>query len=101
MTTDAVQDHPETPQSRCWCCGAQESDSDLVHLGNHPEVGICIRCAGWVRRRARELEDRHSHGIPARLRGLVRGARATVMAKGWHERGPLGALLRRIDRYLP
>ncbi|WP_245992370.1 hypothetical protein [Prauserella muralis] len=76
-------------------------DAELVHLGNHPEVGICVSCARWVQRRARALEDRHSRGVAAHLRALVGSARAAVIARGWHERGRLGAFLRRLDRYLP
>jgi len=44
----------ETGQSRCWCCGRDRSEDDLVHLATHPEVGICINCVQFLRRRARD-----------------------------------------------
>ena len=37
-------------QSRCWCCGRPRSENTLVHLGSHPEVGICSSCVHFLRR---------------------------------------------------
>jgi hypothetical protein len=39
--------------------------------------------------------------VAARLRGVLHAARGHVFNRGWHERGHLGALLRRLDRHLP
>ena len=39
--TQAAKD--QTGESRCWCCGKPRPEDTLVHLGSHPEVGICSR----------------------------------------------------------
>jgi hypothetical protein len=101
VTAHAAHDYDESSQPRCWCCGADKSDNELVHLGNHPEVGICPRCAHWVHRRGTQLEDAKHPSIAARLRAIVHALRTAVINKGWHQGGFLGTLLRRIDRYLP
>lgn len=101
MATHAMHDTAEPPQPRCWCCGVEARDNELVHLGNHPEVGICPGCAHWVHRRATQLEDEQHPTTAARARAVVHGLRAIVVKRGWHRRGVLGALLRRIDRHLP
>jgi hypothetical protein len=43
-----------TDESECWCCGRARSSDTLVHLGNHPEVNICISCVHFLQRRARD-----------------------------------------------
>jgi hypothetical protein len=101
MTAHTAQDHAETSSPQCWCCGASKNDNELVHLGNHPEVGICTRCAHWVHRRGTQLDDAQHPSIAARLRSIVHALRTAIVNKGWHERGLLGTLLRRIDRHLP
>jgi len=45
-----------TGESGCWCCGRSTSYDALVHLGNHPEVGICINCVHFLGRRARDYQ---------------------------------------------
>ncbi|MGH3516340.1 MAG: hypothetical protein ACRDQ7_02765 [Haloechinothrix sp.] len=85
----------------CWCCGTEYPESQLVRLGRHPEVAVCVGCARWLRRRARQRYDEQHPSPTGRLRGGVQAIRAAVIRKGWHERGALGALLRRIDRHLP
>jgi hypothetical protein len=32
-------------QAECWCCGQQQPPAEMIHLGNHPEVALCLRCA--------------------------------------------------------
>ena len=99
MTTAAHGPSSEAPQ--CWCCGAQYSETALVRLGQHPEVGICFECAHWLRRRATARHD-EQHPTPAGdLRRVVQAARDHVIDRGWHHRRPLGPLLRRIDHHLP
>lgn len=89
------------PPSPCWCCGSSYPDDELVHLGQHPEVAVCLGCTRWLRRRAtRRLDDRNP-SVRGRFRAGVAWVRSGVMKRGWHERGLLGALLRRIDRHLP
>ena len=96
---EAQQDAPTSP--RCWCCGQAYPEADLVRLGQHPEVGVCARCAHWLHRRAQERIDEHQPGPAAWARGGVRRVRAAVMHRGWHDRPLVGPLLRWIDRHLP
>ncbi|MCA1675072.1 MAG: hypothetical protein LC799_23750 [Actinobacteria bacterium] len=89
------------PGMGCWCCGTEYPEADLVRLGQHPEVGVCLGCARWLQRRAvLRYGERHPSPI-ARLRAGVNAVRSAVVRKGWHERGVLGAVLRWIDRRLP
>lgn len=85
----------------CWCCGNRFTPDELIHLGSHPEVALCTDCARWAHRRATELRDARHRSLGAPVRAAVRRARNHVIARGWHERGALGRLLRRIDRHLP
>jgi hypothetical protein len=32
-------------ENGCWCCGGEYAASDLVTLGAHPEVHVCVDCA--------------------------------------------------------
>lgn len=43
--------------AECWCCGHDYSAERLVHLGSHPEVGVCLRCAHFLHRQAGQRED--------------------------------------------
>ena len=54
MSAEAEAAAGETGESGCWCCGRITSQEALVHLGNHPEVGICVSCVRFLGRRARE-----------------------------------------------
>lgn len=101
MTAQAASENADVARPRCWCCGSERRTEELVHLGNHPEVGVCVGCARWLHRRATELEDAGRRTMPVRLRAVVRAARNVVISRGWHRRGILGRILRRIDRYLP
>ncbi|MFC4950997.1 hypothetical protein [Pseudonocardia sp. GCM10023141] len=93
--------HEPTAAPTCWCCGKAFPEHELTRLGAHPEVGVCLGCAIYLKRRATVQRDEH-HPTPAsRLRGGIDTARNAVIRRGWHERGPLAALLRRIDRFLP
>lgn len=72
-----------------------------MHLGNHPEVAVCIRCAHWLSKAAWELADRDKSSPAARARDGMRALRRTVVAHGWHERGPVGRVLRWLGRFVP
>jgi hypothetical protein len=97
-----VQPEPESASgTRCWCCGTEYPETQLVRLGQRPEVGVCLRCTRWLQRRAVQRYDEQHPSPTARLRSRVRAVRAVVITRGWHERGMLGALLRWIDRHLP
>ncbi|CRK57740.1 hypothetical protein [Alloactinosynnema sp. L-07] len=99
MTVQREDDTTSAP--KCWCCGKDHPEARLVRLGAHPEVAVCLDCARWLHRRARHREDEHRSGLGPRLRAGIDAVRAGVIRRGWHERGVLGALLRRIDRHLP
>jgi hypothetical protein len=100
MTT-APADRREEPGPVCWCCGRPAAEFELVRLGAHPGVGVCDDCTRVLRRRS---AARHDHRHPSAL-GLVRQGVGTirnrVVAHGWHDRGRVGVLLRRLDRHLP
>lgn len=88
----------ETGQSACWCCGRETADDALVHLGNHPEVGICISCVHFLGRRARDYQ---ANVMRQRLRRGAESARGQIMARGWHERPAIGPALKWLNRHLP
>lgn len=88
----------EAGQSRCWCCGRNSPEDVLVHLGNHPEVGICVNCVHFLRRRAR---DQQANMMRRRLRSAAESIRRDVMARGWHQHPVMGPVLRWLNRHLP
>lgn len=90
-----------TVSAECWCCGSAFPEADLVRLGQHPEVGVCLGCARWLYRRRTERLDRARPTVPARVRSVVRATRAAVIRRGWPDRPKLGRLLRWIDRHIP
>jgi hypothetical protein len=94
--TQTVRD--QASESRCWCCGKARAENELVHLGNHPEVGICINCVHFLQRRAR---DHQATVMRQRLRGAAESVRGEVMTRGWHERPVVGPALRWLNRHLP
>lgn len=73
----------------------------MVHLGNHPEVALCLACARWTAKRAWEIEDSGRAGTAARVRGHLRAARAGVIRRGWHRNRVLSAPLKWLGRRLP
>src|SRR5258705_11516381 len=88
----------QTDEGQCWWCGLVSSDDALVRLGNHPEVGICISCVHFLRRRAR---DHQATVVRQTLRGAAETVRGQVMARGWHERPVIGPALQWLNRHLP
>lgn len=97
-----VRPEPDSASvTRCWCCGGGFPEPELVRLGEHPEVGVCLRCARWLWRRAVRRRDELRPSVAGRLRGCVHVVREAVIRRGWHERGALGVFLRWLDRYLP
>ncbi len=88
----------ETGQGTCWCCGRNSSEDALVHLGNHPEVGICINCVHFLGRRARDYQ---ATVMRQRLRGVAESVQGQVMARGWHQRPVIGPALRWVNQHLP
>ena len=99
MTVQPEQERAS--ETGCWCCGTKYPEAELVRLGQHPEVGVCLRCARWLQRRAVQRHDEHHPSPTARLHAGIRAVQSAVIRKGWHERGMLGGVLRWIDRRLP
>jgi dissimilatory sulfite reductase (desulfoviridin) alpha/beta subunit len=73
----------------------------MVHLGNHPEVALCIGCGHWASKQAWAIEDRSRTGLAVRIRGHVRRARQTVIRRGWQRNPILGRGLRWLGRFIP
>ncbi|MGI8761599.1 MAG: hypothetical protein ACR2LF_09985 [Jatrophihabitantaceae bacterium] len=96
----AVQDDPQG-RSECWCCGTIEDAAKLVHLGNHPEVTVCTRCAHSISKWAWEIEDQSRTGLAVRARDRFRDLRKTVVHRGWHRHRFIGAPLRWIGKHTP
>jgi hypothetical protein len=103
---DGAQDRPMTTTTdaaptTCWCCGTPRPSGDLVPLGAHPEVAVCLRCAHWLHQRARAREDERSPSPSARARGVLRAGRRAVVRRGWHRLPVIGPVLRRLGPRLP
>lgn len=100
MTATAVEDEFAS-RSECWCCGNVNDPRDLVRLGNHPEVALCLNCARWVHLQAKEIEDRSKTGLTVRVRDELRSVRRRVVQQGWHRLPVVGPGLRWLGRHLP
>jgi hypothetical protein len=87
-----------TGQGACWCCGKVTAGDALVHLGNHPEVGICVNCASFLVRKARDIQATRAR---RRLRAVADSVRGAVMSRGWHERPVVGPVLLWLNRRSP
>jgi len=85
----------------CWCCGSGYPESQLVRLGSHPEVGVCLRCAHFLHRQARGREDALRRSPASRLRDGLRSAQALVTRRRWHQKPFIGRPLRWLGRRLP
>lgn len=92
----ALEDQP-----RCWCCGHEYSESELVRLGEHPEVAVCSRCARFLVRRSRQRADALDSSMAARARSVLTKGRDVVVEHGWHRLPVVGPALRWIGDHLP
>lgn len=101
MATPAAVDGEDPLPSQCWCCGAINDPARLVHLGNHPEVVVCLRCANSLSKRAWEIEDQARVGPAVRARDVMRRLRKTVVQHGWHHNKIVGRGLRWLGRFTP
>lgn len=86
---------------QCWCCEILDAPNRMVHLGNHPEVNLCLRCAHWAHQQAWEIEDEGRAGPAAFARDRFRNLRAEVVRRGWHQNRFIGGKLRWLGKYLP
>lgn len=73
----------------------------MVHLGNHPEVALCVRCAHWAAKQAWEIEDRGKGGPLAFARAQFRGLRRHVVEHGWQHHPVFGGPIRWLGKHLP
>ena len=85
----------------CWCCGGAYHEPDLVRLGSHPEVGVCLGCARYLHLQARGREDARRRSLAARARDQLRAVRQVVIRRGWHRTPVIGGPLRWLGRHLP
>lgn len=99
-TTDAV-DYQGSSSAACWCCGSVSDPDRMVHLGNHPEVALCLQCARWASKQASAIEDHARTGPMVTVRRQMRAARDLVVRSGWHNSRILGPALRWIGRRWP
>ena len=101
MTAQTIRSADESESADCWCCGQRQQRDMTVHLGSHPEVRVCLRCAHFLHLQARAREDALHPSPAARVRDLLRSARAVVMHHRWHQNPVIGPPLRRLGRHLP
>jgi hypothetical protein len=100
MTTQTAAVDAEN-RTECWCCGQLQKLTDVVQLGNHPEVKLCLGCAHYVHQRARTLEDEARPTPMARGRNWLRAGRRVVMRREWHRKPVIGAIVRRLGSRTP
>jgi hypothetical protein len=101
MTSETSVQDEESGHSECWCCGQSAPSGQMVRLGNHPEVALCLRCARFVAHRANEIEDRQRTGPAVLARNVVRRVRRAVVDHGWHNKPIVGPGLQWLGRHLP
>jgi hypothetical protein len=77
----------------CWCCGKRYAEPDVVRLGGHREVAVCLGCAHFLHQQARAREDAARPSPATRGRNVLRAAR--------HTRPVIGPVLRRLGTRLP
>jgi len=101
VQAQAVVDESGGGGVRCWCCGQLRSADGVVHLGDHPEVAVCLGCAHFLHQRARAVEDAQHPSAASRARDGLRQARNLVIARRWHEKPVIGPVLRWLGARLP
>jgi hypothetical protein len=101
MSARVVIGEEPPQQSECWCCGMIEKTVKQVHLGNHPEVTVCTRCAHSISKWAWDIEDQSRTGLAVRARDQFRRLRKTVVQRGWHHNRFIGRPLRWLGKHTP
>jgi ribosome-binding protein aMBF1 (putative translation factor) len=86
---------------RCWCCGRLHRAEDVVHLGEHPEVAVCLRCAHFLHHQSRAREDARRPSPATRARDVLRAGRRLVIRRNWQHTPVIGPVLRRLGPRLP
>ena len=85
----------------CWCCGQEQPPHDLVHLDDHPEVGVCLGCAHFLHQQAWIREDARRPSAMTRVRDGMRSIRELVTRHGLHRKPVFGPVLRWLGSRLP
>jgi hypothetical protein len=88
-------------RTSCWCCGGRFPTDELVHLGRHPEVSVCLPCAHFLHQQARAREDARTRSPAARARDGMRAVRGFVMRHGLQDKPVIGRVLRWLDPRVP
>ncbi len=104
MSIETVADPIDLPGDgsiQCWCCDTVDAPDRMVHLGNHPEVHLCLGCAHFMHKQAWEIEDEEKRGPAVLARERFRSLRAQVVRRGWHQNRFIGDKLRWLGKYLP
>lgn len=101
MASPTVVDDHEPQRSECWCCGTADDPNRMVHLGNHPEVALCVACGHWAAKQAWEIEDRTRTGPLVAGRNWLRSVRQRVIQRGLHRNRFYRRPLRWLGRRLP
>src|SRR4051794_38108704 len=99
QTAAATNDPPA--QAVCWGCGTSYPEPEIVRLGQHHEVGVCLGCAHFLHQRARAREDAARPSPATCARHVLRTARELVIRRGWHTWPLIGPVLRRLGSRLP
>jgi hypothetical protein len=100
-TAEAATESDASEGFECWCCGSTPPATELIRLGNHPEVAVCLGCAHYLHQQARSREDALRRSLASRLRDGLRSARRAVIHRGWHQKPIIGRALRWLERRLP
>jgi hypothetical protein len=101
MTAAAASESDSAEALECWCCGSAHQESELVRLGRHPEVGVCLNYAHYLHQQARGREDALNPSPATRARDVVRKVRQLVIRHQWHLKPIIGGPLRWLGRHLP
>jgi hypothetical protein len=101
MTDVTAAESDAAEPLQCWCCNGIYTEAELVRLGSHPEVGVCLRCAHFLHQQARGREDALRPSPASRLRDGMRAGRRLVMRQHWHQKPIIGRPLRWLGRRLP
>jgi hypothetical protein len=100
MVSRTTIEDPEIKPSECWCCGSTDDPVQMVHLGNHPEVALCRRCAHWASKQAWQIADRAKTGPLVFARERLRALRRAVVERGWQHLPVFGGPMRWIGERL-
>jgi hypothetical protein len=99
-TAEIATESDAAERFECWGCGSPSPETELIRLGNHPEVGVCLGCAHYLHQRARSREDALRRSLVSRLRDGLRSARHAVIHRRWHQKPIIGRALRWLGRRL-